>query len=500
MKFIAINNRLLPGGSLIFRRLSTAETQPASHREFNKHDLYTRLSSVWSTGEKVSDILDQFSRNNNSKNVNRNDLIHCIKKFRMYGRYHRCLEILEWMEKGKIQHSDYALHLNILYKVKGIYEAEKYFDSLPPDARKGFIYGTLLNCYCSEKMTDKALAIFEKMDEMKYASSCLTFSNLMCLYMKVHLPEKVPPLVEEMKRRNIPLSSVSYHIWMQSYARLNDLEGVERVMDEAQKLTSIKDEWKLYSNFASAYIKAGQYQKADPSLKKVEEILDNSIYSDRIAYHHLISLYASIGDLESVTRAWDKMKSKFKKCNNISYLNMLQALSKLGNIEHLAKCFNEWNSKYTSYDLRLPTVVIGAYLRHDMLEEAELLLKDATDRTGQKVWNAHVLFMNYFLEKRQIGSVLSHLEMAMANQWKPLAGKLDPFFEYFIEEKDVDGAELFFQILKKGQALHSTAYLGLLQTYAAAGRLAPEMRKRMEQGGVVIETMHEELLQKVCPN
>lgn len=216
-----------------------------------------------------------------------------------------------------MDHSEHGLHLNILCKVKGIDEAEKFFDSLPPGVKKGFLYGALLNCYCSNKMTDKALAIFEKMDEMKYASNDVAFSNLMCLYMKVEQPEKVPPLIEEMKRRNIPLSSISYQTWMQSYACCNDLEGVERVMNEAQKHESIKDEWKLYANFASAYIKAGQNQKAHPSLKKAEEILD-AIYPDRIAYHHLISLYASVGDLESVTRAWGKLKSKFKACNNIS--------------------------------------------------------------------------------------------------------------------------------------------------------------------------------------
>ena len=116
-----------------------------------------------------------------------------------------------------------------------------------------------------------------------------------------------------------------------------------------------------------------------------------------------------------------------------------------------------------------------------MFDEAELLLKDATGKAGKKIWAAHVSFMDYYLGKCNINCALMHLELALANQWpwRPLAGKLDKFFSYFIEEKDVDGAERFCQMLEKVQPLTSTIYLGLLKTYKAAGKAAPEVRQRM---------------------
>ncbi|KAL2934907.1 hypothetical protein RDABS01_018026 [Bienertia sinuspersici] len=496
LKLSTINTRLISDESQVFRRFCTAKKSPTTHRDIKKHTLYTTLSTLWSTGQKVSDALDQLS-NNGSKYVSKYDLFDCIKKFRKFGRYQHCLEILEWMEKVKIGSANRDLYLNLICKVKGIDEAEKYFDSLPPNAKKGSTYGSLLNCYCSEKMTEKALALFEKMDEMNYANNNMAFTNLMCLYVKVNQPEKVPPLVEEMKRRNIPIGLVSYMTWIQSYACFNDLKGIERVMDEVKKQESVKNEWKLYSSFASAYIKAGQYAKADSSLKRVEEILDNLNNPDRIAYDHLISLYASVGDLKSVTTAWVKLKSKCKGCNNKSYLTMLHSLSKLGDIEHLKKCFKEWNFRYKSYDVRIPTVVIGAYLKHEMIQEAELLLKDAKDRSEQKIWVAHALFVDYYLGKCKIDSALRHFKLALANEWKPPAEKIDKFFEYFIEAKDVDGAENFFQMLDKGQSLSSNACLRLLQTYAAAGKTAPEMHQLMVQHGADTGTEHEKLLEKI---
>ncbi|CAO2826649.1 unnamed protein product [Amaranthus hypochondriacus] len=506
MKHSAINIRLISNGVRRVRLFSTSEKPPTNpnsknviesfsersnriqHNKINKYYLNRRLLSVLSTGEKLSDVLDELS-SNSSKILNETQIFDCLKMFRSYGKYQHCLEILEWLDKGKIHHTDreYALRVNIIYKVKGLNEAEKYFDSLPPNAKKKSTYGALLNCYCSENMTDKALGLFEKMDEMNYASNDNAFSNLMCLYLKVGHPEKVPPLVEEMKQRNIPLHIFSYQTWIESYARLNDLEGIERVMDEVRKNEHLKNDGKIYSCHASVYIKVGLYQKAVPSLKKTEEILDDSVNVDHALYRSLIAHYADVGDSVSVSRVWDKLKLKFKACNNASYLSMLQALSKLDNLEHLKMCYKEWSSRYKIYDSRLPSCVIKFYLARDMFDEAEMVLNDAVDRAGEKIWPLHVPFVDYFLEKREINSALKHVEVALADQWpwQRYAEKFDLFFEYFTEKKDADGAEKLSQMLQKTCSLPLTVQLGLLQSYAAAGIPTPAIHRRMAQCGLL---------------
>ncbi|XP_021768726.1 pentatricopeptide repeat-containing protein At1g02370, mitochondrial-like [Chenopodium quinoa] len=494
----------IPAGSRFFRILfSTApsftpENPPIRRLEFSNHNLYSRLSLVRSTGEKASDVLDQIYNNNQLK---REDLVQCILMLCKDGHYQLCLEILEWMEKGQIGHS--ALHLSMICEVKGIDEAEEFFYSLPPDEHNRATCGALLHGYCFKKMIDKALALFNKMDGMNFVSSEVAYAHLISLYMKVDQPEKVPPLIQEMKQRNIPISCVCYQPWILSYACLNDREGIEEVIKEVRLQRSIKDEWLIYITFASAYLKTDQFEKADQILILLEEILDNSFDNlDYVGYHVLINLYASLSRLEAVNRIWEKLKSRSDDYDNLCYLTMLQALTKLGNMELLKKCFMEWNSNYKSYDARLLTVVIGAFLRHDWFEEANLILKDAADGGGDKACAAHVTFMDYYLEKRQIDLALKHLEVALANQWvwHSFAGKLNRFFEYFIEEKDVDGAEKYCEILERSQPLVPATYLGLLRTYAAAGKTAPDMCKRMEQSAINIGTELEELLEKVCPN
>lgn len=412
------------------------------------------------------------------------------------------MQILEWMEMRKINYSytDHALRLDLICKTKGVDAAENYLDSLPPPAKNRLTYGALLNCYCKETMEDKALALFKKLDEWRFVSNSLPFNNLMSLYMRMGKPEKVPPLVQEMKRRNIYLCTFTYNIWMQSYACFNDIEGVERVLEEMKKEDQDKFRWTTYSNLASIYVKAELFEKADLALKKLEE---ETKPQGRQAYHFLISLYAGSGNLGEINRVWKTLKSIYPMTNNLSYLVMLQALAKLKDVEGLKECFKEWESSYSVYDMRLADVVIGAYLRQDMYKEAAVVFEDATRRTKGPFFKAREMFMIFLLKVPQVDLALSFMEAAVFEtkdcEWHPSPAVVSAFLKYFEEEKDVDSAEQFCKILKLLNCLNSNAYHLLLKTYVAAGKLAPEMRQRLEEDDIEINVELEDLLQRVCP-
>ncbi|KNA23146.1 hypothetical protein SOVF_027440 [Spinacia oleracea] len=504
LKLTITTVRLISGKPQLLRSISTATTPvpstnpPGSRRTISKEDLQKRLWAVLNKGQKVSDVLYQIMRN--GEQFLSPDLLSCLQTLRKFGHYNPCLEILDWMDKGKHSYSaaDYALRLNLMCKVRSIDDVEKYFDTIPLELKNDSVYGVLLNCYCTKMMKDKALALFKKMDELNYVSNCFAYNSLMSLYTKVGETEKVPLLVEEMKQRSIPLTNPIYYSWIQSYRHVFNLESVEQLVKEIQEHKTVEEDWQIYSNLAAVYIEAGESEKARDALKKTEELFDNPKNADRKAYHYLISMHASTGDSESVYLTWQKLKSKFEICQNVSYLSMLRALSTLDDIEGLKKLLEEWEMSCKIYDDRLPAVAMSAYLKHDMVEEAEHLLKHAKGKAERPIRSPHVVFMNYFLGKHQFDSALEHLEAAMAAKWKPLTEKLDPFFEHFKVEKDVDSAEELCRKLEKVRVLNSKGYLWLLQTYADAGKTAPEMRQRMEKSGVDISTEHEELLQKIC--
>ncbi|XP_021904456.1 pentatricopeptide repeat-containing protein At1g02370, mitochondrial isoform X1 [Carica papaya] len=494
-----IRGRLISSASWLVRRLCTAsvEAAPAAESSRRHGKLYRKLSALGATGGTVAQVLDQHIMEGGT--VRKDELSRIIKELRKFRRHQHALEIMDWMERRKMNfsHPDQATRLDLIAKTKGITAAENYFSGLSPAAKNQFTYGALLNCYCTEVMTDKALAHFEKMDELNFVSGSLPFTNLMCLYMKLGKPEEVPRLVDEMKRRKIPLSTFSYSIWLQSLGSLDDIEGVEEVLEEMAKDGEDKSTWNTYANLAAIYAKAGQIEKAKLALKSLEEKMKKR---NREPYHYLLSIYAGISNPAEVNRVWNSLKTAIPGVNNMSYLVMLQALDKLNDVSGLKKCFEEWESNCSHYDMRLANVTIRNYLSADMHSEAISVFANARKRSSGPFLKAHEMLVIFYLKNQQPHLALKHWEEAISGEdknWSWSSELVSAFFKYFREGKDVDGAEEFCRGLKQFDCLDSNAYSLLLRTYIAAGRSAPEMQRRLEQDNIEINQELEELLANV---
>ncbi|GFZ04522.1 hypothetical protein Acr_17g0000940 [Actinidia rufa] len=154
--------------------------------------------------------------------------------------------------------------------------------------------------------------------------------------------------------------------------------------------------------------------------------------------------------------------------------------------------------------MRLANVAIGAYLKNDMITEAESVLNEANKRSkGPFCW-AWEMFMVFFLKKHQIDYALKCMEAAVSaaedNEWHPKSESIDKLLKYFKEDKDVNGAEELCKMLKKVNRLDSKAYHSLLHTYVASGKPEPDMHRRMEADGLEMNLDIENLLEKFFPS
>nr|CAD1833218.1 unnamed protein product [Ananas comosus var. bracteatus] len=303
-------------------------------------------------------------------------LMKRVRELRRYGRHNHALEIMDWMEKRgmEITHGGHAVRLDLIWKTRGIAPAEEYFSTLPNVAEQQRTYGALLNCYCSERMTEKATAHFEKMKELSLHSSAFVYNNIMSLYMKSGEFEKVPFLFDEMKTNNITPDNCTYRILIKSYASMNNIDYVDRAIQEMEGNRGALD-WSTYCLLGSIYISAGLLEKAVIAVKKAELVMDRD---DLSPFRFFISLYANAGNLAEVKRVWDLLKARVRRPANVHYRLMLQALAKLDDVSSLKKCFEEWESGAVNYDMRLANIVIDAYTEKEMVEEAKLLQEKAS--------------------------------------------------------------------------------------------------------------------------
>ncbi|KAK9934605.1 hypothetical protein M0R45_021742 [Rubus argutus] len=136
---------------------------------------------------------------------------------------------------------------------------------------------------------------------------------------------------------------------MRALAAVNDISGVERVVDEMKRDGRVASDWTTYSNLASIYVDAGMPEKAENVLSELEK---KNSHRDLSAFQFLITLYGRTGNLLEVHRVWRSLRLAFPKTANISYLNMVQVLVNLKDLPGAEKCFREWASRCSTYDIR----------------------------------------------------------------------------------------------------------------------------------------------------
>ncbi|KAK3034050.1 hypothetical protein RJ639_034275, partial [Escallonia herrerae] len=438
---------------------STAEAAKSVMAKNKGDTLFSKLTALRGSEEaKVQETLEEWAAKE-VKPIKRFDIIGIVYHFRKYKKYNHAIKLYEWMEKSKtrMKNADHAIRMDLLAKVEGVASAEKYFDSLQGDAKTNRTYGALFNCYCKEKVLDKALELFEKMKDLGFTST-LNYNNMIALYLDVSQPEKVPLLAEEMEGKNIAADQYTYNQLVQSYALQNDFDAVEAVLLKMER-NKVQRDWFTYGNQATVYVNAGLIEKANAALEEMKKIEN---LHDREAFHTLITLYARTSNPSGVNQAWDSLKSVFPKPSNVSYLIMLLALSKLGDVITLEKLFADWESDCLNYDVRVANVIIESYLNRDMVEKATLIYENIMKRGSEPNLRTLESFASFYIEKHRIDLALIFLEMGASkanpdrHKWFPTEKTVAMFLKYFEEKNDMENAERFCKSMKKIGRLDDT--------------------------------------------
>ncbi|CAI0446594.1 unnamed protein product [Linum tenue] len=428
-------------------------------------------------GSRVGNLLDEWVRE--GKSVKRGHIAKYANQLRKFKKYHHALQLYEWWGKNQnnsVNNADHAVYIDLLARTRGIAAAEEYFRGLDSSEKTHKTYGSLLSCYCRERMVRNAEQIFDEMNELGLllAPNPLNYNNLMHLYLKVGQQEKVPMLVREMEEKNIAVDTYTWNKLMSSYALLKDTRSVEGVIKRMAS-KGVKHDWFTIGHLATIYVNAGRHEDACVVLDELEKMGDPP---DDEAFHTLISLYGRLSDSSSVHRVWDALKSNKKKAkvSNASYLAMVSALSRLKEPDSLKACYEEWEASCSVHDIRIVNVALDFYLSQGMVAEARSVQQSVLSRGTEPNLKTLDLYMNIFLKGNQVDEALKCLETSASfanagkERWFPKTETLNKLLKQLEEGRDVDGMERFCTSLKRLNRLSSKIRTRVERVYAAASK------------------------------
>ncbi|XP_019095616.1 PREDICTED: putative pentatricopeptide repeat-containing protein At1g28020 [Camelina sativa] len=337
------------------RSFGTLSSPPTAASQTLQH----RISDALYRNAQILPVLEHWRQQGNQVNPSHVRVI--IKKLRDSNQSHQALQVSEWMSKEKICNlipEDFAARLHLIENVVGLEEAEKFFESIPKNARDDSVYTTLLNSYArSHKTLCKAEATFFKMRELGLLLRPYPFNAMMSLYCALKDRDKVEDLLLEMKGNDVEPDSVTVNNVLKLYSDVCDVTAMEKFLNNG---------------------------KAVKMLRLTEKLVDDK--SLKSAYDHLMKLYGEAGEKEEVLRIWNLYKKNIGQRDNDGYRTVIRSLLKVDDIVEAEKIYKVWESSPLEFDIRIPTMLASGYRDRGMTELAEKLMssKAVKDRRMNK--------------------------------------------------------------------------------------------------------------------
>lgn len=447
--------------------------------------MYSKISPLGSPGISVQPALDGWVDKGNKLSVA--ELFRIIHDLRKRKRFTQALEVSEWMNKKgvcKFTSIEHAVQLDLIGRVRGFLSAESYFNGLSDQDKTDKTYGALLNCYVRQRQLDKSLSHLRKMKEMGFASTSLTYNDIMCLYTNIGQYEKVPEVLAEMKENKVLPDNYSYRLCINSYGAKFDIEAVQNILKEAETQPHMAVDWNTYAVAANFYIKAGLTDKAIDALKKAEVRVDKK---DGTGYNFLITLYAKLEKKDEIMRLWELEKTACKRCINRDYIIVLESLVRISAVEAAENVLKEWKSSNNCYDFRVPNIVIVAYLDKGLLEKAEAMLMSEKEKgSSPNTWG---LLAARYQEKGDMQKAISCMKAGLSfyvenRGWKPNKQVIYSLLNWIGDEGSVEDAESFVKLLKKAVVVNRQMYHALIKAHVRNGKDVDSLLEKMKADNI----------------
>ncbi|XP_038993084.1 pentatricopeptide repeat-containing protein At2g20710, mitochondrial-like [Hibiscus syriacus] len=333
-----------------------------------------RISRFGDPKASIVPVLNQWLEEGKPKKQSMLQII--IRQLRSFRRYKHALEVSEYMGeemKYNISVWDMAVRLDLISKVHGVDQTEKYFNSLPEAMRNFQVYGALLNCYANNKCLEKAEATIQIMRKSGLPINAVSYNVMLNLYHHLGKHDKLDTLMQEMTDKGIKHDAFTNSIRLNAYVSSSDIEGMEKFLTRIENDVGITLDWHAYVIASNAYLKAKLTEKALQMLRIAEQLVPQG--SRKHAYEVFLTVYTNLRRKDDVHRIW-KLYGNLGKFFISGYLCMISSLVKLDDLDGAERVLAVWESGCSFFDARIPNVMISAYCRKGFVERPKHIQRD----------------------------------------------------------------------------------------------------------------------------
>ncbi|XP_028782814.1 pentatricopeptide repeat-containing protein At1g80270, mitochondrial-like [Neltuma alba] len=285
------------------------------------------------------------------------------------------LDLLGTFKHFELSEYDHASRIGLIAKVQGLDAAEKYLNEVPDSWRGMLLYRTLL-AHCVRAINrQKTEAVFLKMREPFLPITTYDCNQMIVLY-KIIDRSKIADILPLMKEENLKPSRLTYRILIALKCELKDTMGMEQEI-EAMKSQGLQLDIHVLTIVSVHLISKGLKDKALVIVDEIERGNTRTLIGGRTA---LLSLYASLGRANDVSRIWTV-------CKLDPTMNECLAAIALGKVEEAEAVFEMMLEKWKKVSSKTYADLLDVYVQNNKISEDvgkadSILTKVVEDKTS----------------------------------------------------------------------------------------------------------------------
>eukprot|EP01018_Ginkgo_biloba_P003254 Gb_38114 [translate_table: standard] len=426
--------------------------------------------------------------------VQRGDIFHTINRLRKLHKYHRALQVAEWVLRErpyKLKEIDYSYVLEFTGRVHDISRAEKLFMHVPSEFQNELLHNNLVMGCLEKRLVGKTLQYMKKMRELSLPIAPMIYNRLILLYESLARKKHIPSILTQMKADGVVPNTCTYNILLNIKAKDHDIEGMQKVFD-GMKQSDVQPNEITYCILANAYARARLYTVAESYVEAAEKARTDTNWS---TLDMLVSLYGSLGKEKDLERVW-KLVEKLPDIRSKSYVQAVEAFGKIGHIEKAEEIWQEMKSKKGVKLTEHFNAIIAVYGRHGFVEKASTIFNEmqAASCKPNAITYHHLILV--CLKADMVDEALQSIGMAENFMITNGVRRSTPWLEttllivdVFANKGDVKLAERFFKDIKKTKyGRYTFVYNTLLKAYVKANLCPHNFIRRMILGGARPDT------------
>mmetsp|Transcript_60480 Transcript_60480/g.95285 ORF Transcript_60480/g.95285 Transcript_60480/m.95285 type:complete len:1115 (+) Transcript_60480:168-3512(+) len=242
-------------------------------------------------------------------------------------------------------------------------------------ALNSVIYCSVLKGFTREKNLDRVWSVYEEMNKRKVELSIVTYNTLIDACARCSRMELIEDIIQDMKKNRIKPNVITYSTMLKGHCQNGDVQTAFLILDQMKKDAKLRPDEIMYNSLLDG---CAQNNLADEGLRLLQEMQDEGVPPSNFTLSIAVKLMNRTRQLDQAFTIVEQITKKYKFRANVHvYTNLVQACISNQQLARGLGVLEQMIKERIVPDSRTYAILIRGSITKNLFEQAAGLLRGA---------------------------------------------------------------------------------------------------------------------------